>query len=93
MVEVHDERDVEALNRLLKINPRQRYLIRLWPINHLGHPGVYANTATFLCYLYKPKVRQEVQRRLRKALQATKKGLSRQESVVGFAFLEELPGW
>ncbi|HID07457.1 MAG TPA: hypothetical protein EYP10_09960, partial [Armatimonadetes bacterium] len=93
VVEVHDERTVEAINKLLRINPRQRYLIRLWPINHLGHSGVFANTATFLCYLYKPGVREEVHRRLRTALRAIKTRMSRPQNVIGFTFLEELPGW
>ena len=88
-----DLNTIQRLNRYLEINPRQKYLVRLWPINHLGHPDLYRQTATFLCYLYQPGVQEALERELRRQIRLVLDNLARPENVLGFTFLEELPGW
>lgn len=93
LVEVHGRQNVPAMNRLLEINPRLKFLVRLWPTNGLGVPGMDAGTATFLEYTLKPETREEVDRRLRVAIRELREGITNWDSVVGFEFVEEIPGW
>ncbi len=93
LVEVHGKQNVPAMNRLLQINPRLKFLIRLWPINGLGVPGRMAGAGTFLEYTLKPEVQEEVDRRLRVAIRELRGNISNWDSVVGFEFVEEIPGW
>ena len=57
-----------TLNKNLELNPKQRYLVELWPINGLGNPqegigGVLG--ATFLDYHCRPEVRSTILERMR----------------------------
>lgn len=93
LVEVHGQQNVPAMNRLLEINPRLKFLIRLWPINGLGVPGRMAGAATFLEYTLKPETQAEIDRRLRVAIRELRENISNWDNVVGFEFVEEIPGW
>ena len=49
----------DVYNRQLRLNPRLKYLVRLWPINNLGWKE-NRYKATFLDYLYKPGVKEKL---------------------------------
>lgn len=80
----------KELNRLLRLNPRLKILVRLWPIGNLGQKE-NKYQATFLDYLYadgvKGKLLQETSRQIHSILDPIEKPAN----VVGFTFLEELP--
>jgi len=78
-------------NAILAINPKHKFLVRVWPILGLGDCPQNRMQATFLHYLYKPGVRAKVLARVREQIQGLLSGLSRPDSVVGSVFLEELP--
>lgn len=82
----------EQLNRLLKINPNLKIMIRLWPIIGLGDCKENRYQATFLHYLYKQGVKEKIHQRIREQIHVVLDHLTRPENVVGLTFLEELPG-
>ena len=83
-----------VLNRLLHINPKQKYLIQLIPIYDLGtyrSSGSTRSFANFLDWRYDSSVRQEIERRLRDTIRNVWSKIGNLNSIVGFTFLEELP--
>jgi len=82
----------ELLNRLLKINPDLKIMIRLWPLGGLGDCEQNRYQATFLHYLYKPGVKQKLLERVCEQIHIVLDHISHPENVVGMTFLEELPG-
>lgn len=80
----------EMLNRLLKINPRLKIMVRLWPIGGLGlRQNRYQ--ATFLDYLYKEGVRERLLKEISRQIRSVLDYIDKPENVLGFTFLEELP--
>ena len=92
-VEIGSAETVAAMNRLLEINPRLKFLLRAWPINHLGISDRYAGTATCLDYMLDPGKQAEMDQRMRDAIRLTRANLKNWDSVYGITFLEEIPGW
>jgi len=86
------QESISAANEALKHNPDQKYLVRLWPINHLGKFKENSFTGTFLDYHFRPEVRAKVRERIRDEVEAVLNGIAKPENVLGFTFLEELPG-
>lgn len=82
---------VDQLNRMLKINPRLKIVIRVWPIGNLGDCKENSYQATFLHYLYAPGVKEKVLQETRSQIRLVLDGLSKPENIVGATFLEELP--
>ena len=82
----------QLLNRLLKINPKLKIVIRVWPIMGLGDCKENRYQATFLHYLYKPGVKQKLLANIREQIRVVLDHIERPENVVGLTFLEELPG-
>ena len=74
---------IRAANEALKYNPDQKYLVRLWPIGGSGR---------FLDYYFDPAVRATVREAIRAEVDAVLSGIDKPENVLGFTFLEELPG-
>jgi len=81
----------DVYNRQLRLNPRLKYLVRLWPINNLGWKE-NRYKATFLDYLYKPGVKEKLLAETSRQIRLVLDGIDRPENVLGFTFLEELPG-
>ncbi|MDD5705142.1 MAG: hypothetical protein PHR35_04395 [Kiritimatiellae bacterium] len=75
--------DMPAINRCLAMNPRQRFLVRLWPVQHGD---------TFLDYLYTPGVKERIDQAIADQTRKVLTKISRPDNVVAFTFLEELPG-
>jgi len=87
-----NQQTVDALNEMLKINPRHKFLIRVWPIGHLGDCPENRGQATLFHYLYQPGVREKLLAETRRQIELVLKGVSRPQNVYGSCFLEELPG-
>jgi hypothetical protein len=87
-----DQRTVDALNEVLRINPRHKLLIRVWPIMGKGDCEENRFQATLFHYLYKPGVREKVLAETRRQVDLVCRGVARPENVYGCVFLEELPG-
>lgn len=86
------ETAVKELNRNLQLNPRQKYLGRLWPINGLGKAGRYHHGGTMFDYQYRPGVKEALEKQLRRQIRGLLDNITKPQNVVGFTFLEELPG-
>jgi hypothetical protein len=80
------------LNKNLELNPKQKYMVELCPLNHLGNPARYAQQATFLEFHFKPEVRAEILKRLQDTIEMILTNISKPENVYGFSMLEEVPG-
>lgn len=80
----------EMLNRFLRINPNLKIMVRVWPINNLGWKE-NGYKATFLDYLYKPRVKERVLQNITSQIHSVTDYIEKPENVVGFTFLEELP--
>ncbi|MCM8768397.1 MAG: hypothetical protein NC911_01760 [Candidatus Omnitrophica bacterium] len=87
-----DQRTVDKLNEILRINPNHKLLIRVWPIGNLGDCPENRYQATLFHYLYQPGVREKVLAEARRQVELVCKGINRPENVYGCCFLEELPG-
>jgi hypothetical protein len=87
-----DQSAVDRCNEILKLNPKHKFVIRVWSIGGLGDCKENRNQATFLHYLYAPGVREKLLAETRRQIELIVKGVSIPESVVGCTFLEELPG-
>lgn len=82
---------VEQINKLLKINPELKIVIRVWPVMGLGDCPENRYQATFLHYLYQPGVKQRLLANIEAQIKVVLDNISRPENVVGMTFLEELP--
>ncbi|MFH0797353.1 MAG: hypothetical protein V2A65_09965 [Candidatus Omnitrophota bacterium] len=80
------------INRNLAINPRQKYIVQLGPVCHLGNPKRYSGVAVIFDYRYKPGVREAIILGLKKTIKMVLGDINKPENVVGFSFVEELPG-
>jgi len=80
------------VNRNLALNPRQKYVVQLTPICHLGRPHRYRGTATMFDYRYRPEVHEGLERELRNEIRLILDNISKPQNVVGFSFVEEIPG-
>jgi len=78
-------------NDILAINPKHKFLVRVWPILGLGDCLENRQQATFLHYLYQPGVREKVLANVRRQIEGLLSGLVRPDSFAGSVFLEELP--
>ncbi len=87
-----NEKTVEALNEILRLNPQHKFLIRVWPIMGAGDCEQNRHQATLFHYWYKPGVREKVLAETRRQVRLVCQGVSRPENVYGSCFLEELPG-
>jgi len=81
---------VEFLNRILEINPKHKFLLRVWPINHLGKCSDNRYMMTIFDYFYRGK-RDKVLQETREQVNLFMNGLSNPENIVAICFLEELP--
>jgi len=82
--------NIERLNRLLALNPRQKYVFSLRPHHHLGTGGY--GQCTVLDYTYKPESRRGLLDNVRTQIKNILTTIDKPENVRGFAFVEELPG-
>ena len=87
-----DERTVERCNEIRSLNPKHKFVVRVWPIMGKGDCPENRHQATVFHYLYKPGVREKVLEETRRQLRLVIEGVSEPSSVVGATFLEELPG-
>ena len=87
-----NEKTVAALNEMLVLNPRHKFLIRVWPIMGLGDCPENRHQATLFHYLYKPGVREKVLAETKRQIELVCQGVTRPQNVYGSCFLEELPG-
>ena len=76
-------------NRYLEINPRQRLVVELNPVEDVG---AVDKKATFLDFHFRPQVRREILRRTRAQVRSVLDQISKPENVVAFMFTEEMPG-
>ncbi len=79
------------LNEFLKINPDLKIVVRVWPISGLGYPE-NRYQATFLDYFYKSGVKEKLLANTSFQIKSVLDYIDRPENVMGFTFLEELPG-
>lgn len=83
---------VERCNTILALNPRHRFVVRVWPIMGKGDCAENHQQATLFHYLYQPGVRDQVLAETQRQLRLVIEGVATPASVVGATFLEELPG-
>ena len=74
--------DLPAINRCLALNPRQRFLVRLWPLQQGD---------SYLDYLYRPEVRGRIDSAIHAQVRQMQEELARPRQVLAYTFLEELP--
>ena len=84
----------EHVNESLKLNPKQKYTVELWPLYGLesGPGSGPGGVATFLDYHFKPEMRAEMQKRIRASVQSILENIAKPENVYGFSLGEEVPG-
>ena len=82
---------LDHLNRVLDINPKQRFLLRVWPIGGLGKLPDNRCQMTLFDYHYTPGIKEKVLKRTKEQVEFFKNGL-KSDSLAGICFLEELPG-
>jgi len=87
-----DQRAVDRCNEILKLNPKHRFVIRVWPIMSLGDCPQNSYQATLFHYLYVPGVKDKLLTETHRQIELIVKGISNPNAVVGGTFLEELPG-
>jgi len=73
---------VHRLNRNLQLNPRQKYLVELFPEPH----------CRFLEYRYRPEVKQALEQETRRQVRLFLDNIAKPENIIGFTFMEEVPG-
>lgn len=86
-----NQEGVDLLNRLMLRNPRQKLVLRVWPILGLGDCPENRYQATFLHFLYVPEIKEKVLKGIHDQIRFFLDHLQRPENVVGLTFLEELP--
>ncbi|MBT7166858.1 MAG: hypothetical protein HN904_29015 [Victivallales bacterium] len=86
-----DERTVQRCNEILRLNPKHRFVIRVWPIMGKGDCPENRNQATFLHCLYTPGTLDRVLEETRRQVRLILDGVRTPQNVVGMTFLEELP--
>jgi hypothetical protein len=91
-VEVNSPATVELMNRLLEINPKLKFLVRIWPINGMGIPDYHSHLGSCLDYVLYPEKKKEINQRTRDGVRYVREGLKSPQNVVGYCFLEEIPG-
>jgi hypothetical protein len=90
-VDAPDQVTIDRANEVLKLNPEHGFLIRVWPIMHLGDCPENRFQASLFHYLYHPGVRERVLAETRRQVEFVLQKLDRPENVLGATFLEELP--
>jgi hypothetical protein len=81
----------ELLNRLLKINPGLKFMVRLWPAPYVDHPPGDNHSATFLDYLYVPGVKERYLEEVSRQIHVVLDHIDKPENVIGFTLEEEQP--
>ena len=89
----------EQINRLLKMNPRLKIMIRVWPMrDHCPHKGAFTyNMRTGLgCrlmydYFFSPGVKEKIHADARRQVRSVLDHIDKPENVVGMTLLEEAP--
>lgn len=69
-----------VINECLRLNPRQKYLVRLWPLR-----------GNMLDYFYTPGCREETMAMTCEQIRLVLDNIDRPDHVVGYTFVEELP--
>ena len=84
--------NTERLNKYLEMNPKQKYVIRLWPIFRHKRPGANQVTpVTFMDYLYMPGIKEKLMKNIKNQVDSVMLHISDKNAVYGFTFLEENP--
>ena len=84
--------NTERLNSYLKINPKQKYVIRLWPVFRHKRPGSNQVTpVTFMDYLYMPGIKERLRKSIKSQVDSVMLYIDDKDAVYGFTFLEENP--
>lgn len=78
------------LNEILKINPRHKFVVRVWPVAQT-RTGERRHLTSFLDYRYNPERRQAVLDNTSRQIRAVLDHLSDPSAYLGTTFLEELP--
>ena len=86
-----DQRTLDRFNAILRINPKHKIAVRVWPIMGKGDCPENRHQATLFHYLYKEGVRERVLEETRRQLRLVIDGVTHPQNVVGSFFLEELP--
>ncbi|MBR2425880.1 MAG: hypothetical protein IKB16_03970 [Lentisphaeria bacterium] len=86
------KQNTERLNEYLKINPKQKYVIRLWPVYKYKAPGQKVSHLTsFMDYLYDPNVKKRILQTVDQQLDSVMNHISNKDAVYGITLLEEMP--
>lgn len=83
---------VDYCNAILAWNPKHKFVIRIWPLNHNGSLPENRYMATIWDYLYNPDVRQKMQKSMKHQYDLINDGITARNAIIGMTFLEELPG-
>ena len=86
-----DPNTTELLNRLLKINPNLKFMVRLWPGLYVDHPPGQNHKATFMDYLYVPGVKERYHEEVSRQIHVILDHIDKPENVIGFTMEEEEP--
>jgi hypothetical protein len=86
-----DRATIDRCNEILKLNPRHRFVIRVWPISNLGDLPENRYQATLFHYLYVDEIRRKVLAQTRAQIEYVLRNIAKPENVAGAVFLEELP--
>jgi hypothetical protein len=86
-----DQRTVDYCNRVLALNPKHKFFVRVWPIIGLGDCKENRHQMTLFHYYYAPGVREKMLAETRRQVELIVQGVTKPENVAGFCFLEELP--
>lgn len=84
--------NTERLNEYLKINPKQKYVLRLWPSFQYQAPGqTKKHKCTFLDYLYQPDVKKRFLKSIDQQIDSVMDHISDKNALYGITLMEEMP--
>lgn len=90
--EAATKKNTERLNEYLKVNPKQKYVIRLWPVYQYKAPGQEVRHLTsFMDYLYDPNVKKRILQTVDQQLDSVMNHISNKDAVYGITLMEEMP--
>lgn len=81
----------ELLNRLIRLNPRLKIMVRVWPLSGLSPYRESRYQATFYEYFYADGVKEKLLEEIRRQIRVVLDHIEKPENFVAMTFLEELP--
>lgn len=87
-----DQRTVDRCNEILAINPKHKFVVRIWAGSYIGACKNNSSLATMWDFFYKAGVKEKVFEDATRLYKLIHDGITNPEALVGMTYFEELPG-